>query len=184
MSCLGPLTLLSSFDHVRDGLHRTVHDIETNLLFRTEEDCLWCTLYSVPKVRTVWKYQSVAVVSIALYGICIFPPILGKIFTVISDIANIFDMSEHTHGDYDLLFQLLLSKSNDFCKSTRYLASRFKNANGQNTPRFLSWFQHRVRIHDISLRIRIRIRGSMPLSNGSGFGSGSCYFCHWLSRRQ
>ncbi len=35
----------------------------------------------------------------------------------------------------------------------------------------------------------IRIRGSMPLSNGSGsgfgsgFGSGSCYFRHWPSRR-
>ncbi len=30
--------------------------------------------------------------------------------------------------------------------------------------------------------IRIRIRGSMPLNNGSGFGS--CYFRHWPSRRQ
>ncbi len=29
---------------------------------------------------------------------------------------------------------------------------------------------------------RIRIRGSMPLTNGSGFGS--CYFRHWPSRRQ
>ncbi len=38
------------------------------------------------------------------------------------------------------------------------------------------------RIHDILVRIRIRIwiRGSMPLTNGSGygFGSGSCYFWH------
>ncbi len=34
------------------------------------------------------------------------------------------------------------------------------------------------RIHDILgwIRIQIRIRGSMPLTNGSGFGSGSCYF--------
>jgi hypothetical protein len=30
----------------------------------------------------------------------------------------------------------------------------------------------------------IRIRGSMPLTNGSGFGSGSCYFRHWPSRCQ
>jgi hypothetical protein len=30
--------------------------------------------------------------------------------------------------------------------------------------------------------IRIRIRGSMPLTNGSG--SVSCYFCHWPLRRQ
>jgi hypothetical protein len=29
------------------------------------------------------------------------------------------------------------------------------------------------RIHDILVWIRIRIRGSMPLTNGSGFGSGS-----------
>ncbi len=39
-----------------------------------------------------------------------------------------------------------------------------------------------LRIHDSV--VWIRIRGSMPLTNGSGFGSGSCYFRHWLSRRQ
>jgi hypothetical protein len=33
-----------------------------------------------------------------------------------------------------------------------------------------------LRIHDIL--VWIQIRGSMPLNNGSGFGSGSCYFCH------
>jgi hypothetical protein len=37
------------------------------------------------------------------------------------------------------------------------------------------------RIHDIS--VWIWIRGSLPLTNGSGFasgcGSGSCYFRHW-----
>jgi hypothetical protein len=42
---------------------------------------------------------------------------------------------------------------------------------------------------DLSLRmldilVWIRIRGSIPLSNGSGFGSGSCYFHHWPSRSQ
>ncbi len=40
------------------------------------------------------------------------------------------------------------------------------------------------RIHDSLVWIQIRIRGSMPLTNGSGFGSGSCYFRHWPSRRQ
>jgi hypothetical protein len=44
------------------------------------------------------------------------------------------------------------------------------------------------RIHDILVWIRIRIRGSMPLTNGSGFGSwcgsGSFYFHHWPSRCQ
>ncbi len=30
----------------------------------------------------------------------------------------------------------------------------------------------------------IRIRGSMPLTNGSGYGSGSYYFLHWPSRCQ
>jgi hypothetical protein len=35
-------------------------------------------------------------------------------------------------------------------------------------------------IHDILVWIWIRIRGSMPLTNGSG----SSYFRHWLSRRQ
>ncbi len=42
------------------------------------------------------------------------------------------------------------------------------------------------RIHVIL--VWIRICGSMPLTNGSGFGSGcgsgSCYFRHWPSRRQ
>ncbi len=42
------------------------------------------------------------------------------------------------------------------------------------------------RIHDIL--VWIRIRGSMPLTNGSGCGSRcgsrSCYFRHWPSRRQ
>ncbi len=47
-----------------------------------------------------------------------------------------------------------------------------------------------LRIHDILvwIRIRIRIRGSMPLTNESGCvfgsGSGSCYFHHSPSRRQ
>jgi hypothetical protein len=41
-----------------------------------------------------------------------------------------------------------------------------------------------LRIHDILVWIRIRIRGSMPLTNGSGFASGSCYFHHRPSRRQ
>ncbi len=39
-----------------------------------------------------------------------------------------------------------------------------------------------LRIHDILLWIRIWIRGSMPLANGSG--CGPCYFRHWPSRCQ
>ncbi len=42
-----------------------------------------------------------------------------------------------------------------------------------------------LRIHDILgwIRIRIWIRGSMPLyGSGSGCGSGSCYFRHWPSQ--
>jgi hypothetical protein len=41
-----------------------------------------------------------------------------------------------------------------------------------------------LRIHDILvwIRTRIWICGSMPLTYGSGFGSGSCYFRHWLTR--
>jgi hypothetical protein len=34
------------------------------------------------------------------------------------------------------------------------------------------------RIHDILVWIRIRIRGSMPLTNGSGFGSGT-----WIRKK-
>ncbi len=41
-----------------------------------------------------------------------------------------------------------------------------------------------LRIPDILVQIQLRIRGSMPLTNGSEFGSGSCYFRHWPSRRQ
>ncbi len=44
----------------------------------------------------------------------------------------------------------------------------------------LLWFVAVLRIHDIL--VWIRIRGSMPLTNGSGFGS--YIFCHWPSRRQ
>ncbi len=40
------------------------------------------------------------------------------------------------------------------------------------------------RIHDILVWIRIRIHRSMPLTNGSGCGSGTCYFRHWPSRGQ
>ncbi len=47
-------------------------------------------------------------------------------------------------------------------------------------------FEPELRIHDILGWIRIR--GSMPLTNGSGSGSdpdpGSCYFRHWPSRCQ
>ncbi len=48
----------------------------------------------------------------------------------------------------------------------------------------LSW--QVFRIHDILVWIRILIRGSMPLTNGSGSGcgSGSFYFHHWPSRCQ
>ncbi len=43
------------------------------------------------------------------------------------------------------------------------------------------WMKNSVlRIHDILGWIRIRISGSMPLTDGSGFGSR--YFCHWPSR--
>ncbi len=38
------------------------------------------------------------------------------------------------------------------------------------------------RIYDIL--VWIRSRGSMPLTNGSGFGSGSCYFRHLPSKRE
>ncbi len=34
------------------------------------------------------------------------------------------------------------------------------------------------------MMIRIRIRGSGPLTNGSGSGCGSCYFRQWPSRHQ
>jgi hypothetical protein len=33
-----------------------------------------------------------------------------------------------------------------------------------------------LRIHNIL--VWIRVPGSLPLTNGSGFGSGSCYFRH------
>ncbi len=39
-----------------------------------------------------------------------------------------------------------------------------------------------MRIHEIL--VRIRISGSIPLTSGSGCGSGSCYFRQWPSRRQ
>jgi hypothetical protein len=41
-----------------------------------------------------------------------------------------------------------------------------------------------LRIHDILVWIRIRIRGSMPLTNGSGSGFRSFYFHHSPSRCQ
>jgi len=43
-----------------------------------------------------------------------------------------------------------------------------------------------LRIHGILvwIRIRIWIRGFMPLTDGSGSWSGSCYFPHWPSRCQ
>ncbi len=49
---------------------------------------------------------------------------------------------------------------------------------------FSPFFFPALRIHDILvwIRIRIWIRGSMPLIIGSK--SGSCYFCHWTSRCQ
>ncbi len=43
----------------------------------------------------------------------------------------------------------------------------------------LSWRQAVFWIHYILVWIRIRIRGSMPLTTGSGSGFGSYYFRHW-----
>jgi hypothetical protein len=50
------------------------------------------------------------------------------------------------------------------------------------TGKYSSW-QHRIlaavlRIHAIF--VRIRIRGSIPLTNGSGCGYGSCYFLRYI----
>ncbi len=64
----------------------------------------------------------------------------------------------------------LFSLSPDFsCSRSSLLDDSFNQCSG---------------IHDILvwIRIRIWIRGSMPLTNGSG--SGSCYFRHWPSRCQ
>jgi hypothetical protein len=41
-----------------------------------------------------------------------------------------------------------------------------------------------LRIHDILVWIRIWIRGSMPLINGFGFGSETCYFRNLPTRCQ
>jgi len=51
-------------------------------------------------------------------------------------------------------------------------------------PRYRYSTKPVLRIHDILgwIRIRIWIRGSMPLTNGYGCGSGSCYFRYWPSQ--
>ncbi len=51
---------------------------------------------------------------------------------------------------------------------------------GYNTRCLYLLYKPVFRIHDILVWIRIRIRGSMPLTNGSG----SFYFHHWPSRCQ
>ncbi len=40
-------------------------------------------------------------------------------------------------------------------------------------------FETVLRIHEILVLTRIRIRESISLTNGSGLGSGSCYFRQW-----
>jgi hypothetical protein len=85
-----------------------------------------------------------------------------------------------------------------FCTAT--LKMFFKNLRNVNygsamtrvaTKKYLSLqftfelFLHKktvFRIHDIL--VWIQIRGSMPRTNGSGCGSGSCFFRHGPSRRQ
>ena len=62
----------------------------------------------------------------------------------------------------------------------RYWSAKM-DASPCNTPPLYPDTTHQVsqavfRIHDILVWIRIRIRGSMPLTNGSG--SKSCYFRH------
>jgi hypothetical protein len=59
---------------------------------------------------------------------------------------------------------------------------KWKGAMLESTISFISLAL--LRIHDILVWIRIWIHRSLPLTNGSGFGSGSCYFHHWPSRRQ
>jgi hypothetical protein len=45
-----------------------------------------------------------------------------------------------------------------------------------HVSRYLTYFSV-LRIRDILIWIGIAIRESVPLTNGSRFGSGSCYFC-------
>ncbi len=73
-----------------------------------------------------------------------------------------------------------------FCPRVNMTAKICKNSSEKKTSNYLFLTRRRIlnlaafRIHDISVWIRIRIRGSMPLANGSG----SCYFRHWPSRCQ
>ncbi len=52
------------------------------------------------------------------------------------------------------------------------------------TTQIIKSFPPVFQIHEILVWIQIRICRSVPLSNGSGCRSESCYFRHWPSRRQ
>ncbi len=71
------------------------------------------------------------------------------------------------------LFPLRIKRSN--CEPNALLQGKY-------TEGLSLMFLPVLRIHDISLWVRIQIRGSMPPTNG--FGSGSFYFHHWTSRHQ
>ncbi len=67
-----------------------------------------------------------------------------------------------------------------------YVVCATKTSKARHESSLLSIPKAVFRIHEILGWIRIRIRGSMPLTSGSGsgFGSGSCYFRTWPSRCQ
>ena len=74
------------------------------------------------------------------------------------------------HSNLTRLF--LLVRKHNFCTENQLLFT------SSCSPNLFKCFFSVLGIHDILRWIRIRIRGSMPLTNGSGFGFGSCYFRH------
>jgi hypothetical protein len=83
---------------------------------------------------------------------------------------------------YRSICLLFLSPPADFCKTFFKGPWPFKLPKNFEHLNNFSCILAVLRIHDIL--VWIRIRGSMPLTNGSGCGSGSFYFHHWPSRYQ
>ncbi len=93
------------------------------------------------------------------------------------------EVSSQKRPEKHTLFQWLQNRPSDLSTSRD---GTFKKNNSKFTCMCnvakdpWHWHNSKFRIHDILVWIQIRIRGSMPLTHGSG----SCYFRNWPSRRR
>jgi hypothetical protein len=102
--------------------------------------------------------------------------------TTVSSLLYIRDRKVGQVTQISQHFPIDFSPLSDFDMFKQEISGTTKTMSGSVMVEIEGFLKTVLRIQDIL--VRIWIRGSRPLTNGSGSGYGSCYFRHWPSRLQ